>query len=92
MFGSNPDIMKMIGGEGGQNIANMMNMMGGGSGGPNIAEMMNMMKNMGGGSGCGNSNCSNSNCEDVINNSGNDYQNGPSGPSISEIPSLDNVD
>ena len=46
-----------------------------------------MMKNMGGGDGCGNNNC-----EDVINNSGNDYQNGPSGPSITEIPSLDNVD
>ena len=107
-FGSNPDIMKMMGGEGGQNIANMMNMMGGDSGGPNIANMMNMMggdsggpnianmmnmmKNMGGGGGCGNNNCSNSNCEDVINNSGNDYQNGPSGPSITEIPSLDNVD
>ena len=91
-FGSNPDIMKMMGGEGGQNIANMMNMIGGDSGGPNIANMMNMMKNMGGGGGCGNNNCSNSNCEDVINNSGNDYQNGPSGPSISEIPSLDNVD
>jgi len=49
------------------------------------------MGGMGGG-GCGNSSCTDSNCEDVIKNSGNDYQTGPGGPSITEIPSLNKVD
>ena len=102
--GSNPDLMKMMGGLGGSDdgggpdMADMMKMMGGlggggGGGGPDIAQMMNMMGGLGGGGGgCGNSSCTDSNCEDVIKNSGNDYQTGPGGPSITEIPSLNKVD
>ena len=100
--GSNPDLMKMMGGMGGggggggPDMADMMKMMGGMGGGgggaaPDMAQMMNMMGGMGGG-GCGNSSCTDSNCEDVIKNSGNDYQTGPGGPSITEIPSLNKVD
>ena len=103
--GSNPDLMKMMGGLGGSDdgggpdMADMMKMMGGlgggggGGGGPDIAQMMKMMGGLGGGGGgCGNSSCTDSNCEDVIKNSGNDYQTGPGGPSITEIPSLNKVD
>ena len=103
--GSNPDLMKMMGGLGGSDdgggpdMADMMKMMGGlgggggGGDGPDIAQMMNMMGGLGGGGGgCGNSSCTDSNCEDVIKNSGNDYQTGPGGPSITEIPSLNKVD
>ena len=78
--GSNPDLMKMMGGMGG-----------GGGGGPDMADMMKMMGGMGGG-GCCNSNCTDSNCDNVIKNSGNDYQSGPDGPNITEVPSLNNVD